>query len=345
MRDDDSRPVGRAADEAEERAAVERLLAEAGPRPPLDDEDVALLAAATRQGLRERFPGARPSAVVRPTRTPAVPAAPRSVPRWLPLAALLALALGVAAWWAVSQRVAAPPVVARVEAVAGRLAVGEGGGRPLAAGAEVARGALLCTDRGSHATLRLDGGSELRVAGASCLRAAAGDRVALVRGALYADTGGAAALTVDTPFGSVHDIGTRFAVRLLDEAVAVAVREGAVLVAGEHRAGAGEGLVVRRGRVERRQVPAWGEEWAWVVEAAPGFEIEGRTLAEFLAWTARETGWRVRWADPALAAEAGGILLHGDLGPLRPDEAPFAVLPGAGLDGRLEGGVLVVSRR
>lgn len=341
MRDDDSRPVGRAADEADERAAVERLLAEAGPRPPLDEDDVALLAAATRQALRERFPGARPSAVVLPTRTPA---APRSVPRWLPLAALLALALGLAAWWAVSQRVAAPPVVARVEAVEGRLALGEGGGRTLAAGDQIERGALLCTGERGHATLRLDGGTELRVAGESCLRAGAGDRVDLVRGALYADTGGAAALTVDTRFGSVRDIGTRFIVRLLDEAVAVAVREGAVLVAGEHRAAAGEGLVVRRGGAERRRVPAWGEEWAWVVEAAPGFEIEGRTLADFLAWTERETGWRVRWADPALAAEAGGIVLHGDLGPLRPDEAPFAVLPGAGLEGRLEPGVLVVSR-
>ena len=34
-----------------------------------------------------------------------------------------------------------------------------------------------------------------------------------------------------------------------------------------------------------------------------------------------------------LAAAAEGITLHGSLGDLRPDQAPFAVLPGAGLDG------------
>jgi hypothetical protein len=76
--------------------------------------------------------------------------------------------------------------------------------------------------------------------------------------------------------------------------------------------------------------------------AAPGFEVEGRTLGELLAWVARETGWRVRFAEPELAAAADEIVLHGDFGDLRPDQAAFAVLPGAGLEGVLADGVLVV---
>ncbi|HEX6203078.1 MAG TPA: FecR family protein [Thermoanaerobaculia bacterium] len=366
MRDDDRRPRGRFAPEDAEEAALRRLLAEAGPRPPLAEDDVERLAAATREALHRRAgPSAAPAAGegpgaagARSARLPTARAGRRwggaSNPRravWLPLAALLALALGIGAWWALSRGAGAAPV-ARVEAVRGTLtANATEGDSPLAAGAVVERGTRLCTTGGkSGARLRLAGGVELRLDGDTCVRAEAGERVALLRGGLYADTGAAggsrgAALAVDTPFGTVRDVGTRFAVRLLAAGVAVAVREGAVLVGDGHRAEAGEGLLLGRdGTVERRAVPPWGPEWSWVVETAGGFAIEGRTLADFLDWSVRESGWHLRYADAGLAAEAEGIVLHGDLGALRPDEAPFVVLPGAGLEGRLDDGVLIVSR-
>jgi hypothetical protein len=52
----------------------------------------------------------------------------------------------------------------------------------------------------------------------------------------------------------------------------------------------------------------------------------------------------VRFSEPELAGSADAIVLHGDLNGLRPDQAPFAVLPGAGLEGELDDGVLVVRR-
>lgn len=366
MRDDDRRPRGRFAPEDAEEAAVRRLLEEAGPRPPLAEDDVERLAAATREALMRRLgapaeaaaseapvpwrPGVvSPVPAVRRGHLDAIP--PRRAAVWLPLAALLAVALGLGAWWALS-RGAGSARVARVEAVRGTLTASgtEGGGSPLAAGTAVERGTRLCTAGGaSHATLRLAGGAELRLDADTCVRAVAGERVALLRGGVYADTGAAEGrgglVAVETPFGTVRDVGTRFAVRLLAEAVAVAVRDGVVIVGEGHRAVAGEGLVLHRdGVVERRAAPPWGPEWAWVVEAAGAFAIEGRTLADLLAWAAHESGWRLRYADRALAADAEEIVLHGDLGGLRPDEAPFVVLPGAGLEGRLEDGVLVVFR-
>jgi hypothetical protein len=81
-----------------------------------------------------------------------------------------------------------------------------------------------------------------------------------------------------------------------------------------------------------------------VLEAAAGFEIEGQTLQDLLDWVARETGWQVRFADAELAASAKEIVLHGGIGNLRPDQAPFAVLPGAGLEGELSRGVLTIRR-
>jgi hypothetical protein len=341
MRDDHPWPPGRPAAEGAEEEALRRLLGEAGARPALDEDDVAELTAATRRALGERF-GA-PAGAAPPPRP-----GWRARRVWLPLAAALLVALGLGSWWMVS-RGGVSPVVARVEATRGAVAVGAGPreGSPLAAGEAVERGTLVCASgTASGAALRLAGGAELRLAGESCLRLVAGDEVALERGGVFADTGGVdgVGLAVHTPFGTVRDVGTRFAVRLLDDAVAVRVRDGAVLVAGRHRAGPGEELLVGRdGRVERRAVRSWSADWEWAPGAA-GFVIEGRTLAELLAWAAAENGWTLRYADPGLEADAREIVLHGDLGELRPDEAPFAVLPGAGLEGRLDDGVLVVSR-
>ncbi|HEY7213204.1 MAG TPA: hypothetical protein VIC28_01175, partial [Thermoanaerobaculia bacterium] len=128
--------------------------------------------------------------------------------------------------------------------------------------------------------------------------------------------------------------------------LSVQVRNGSVRT--EHRGRAyltpaGQELVLRRdGRPERHAVTAHGPAWEWVLEASPGFDIEGRTLREFLDWVSRETGWTIRFADAGLANAADGIVLHGSIGELRADRAPFTVLPGAGLEGKLEGGTLVV---
>ncbi|HEX5760947.1 MAG TPA: hypothetical protein VF121_17300, partial [Thermoanaerobaculia bacterium] len=70
----------------------------------------------------------------------------------------------------------------------------------------------------------------------------------------------------------------------------------------------------------------------------------GATLAEYLGWLARETGWRVVYEDPSLAALAGTIRLHGTIAGMVPDESASVVLPGSGLAWDLEGGTLRLRR-
>ena len=80
----------------------------------------------------------------------------------------------------------------------------------------------------------------------------------------------------------------------------------------------------------------------WVQEIAPTFRLEGRTLADFLVWVERETGWRVTWADPARGATATSVVLHGSGEELQPEQALAAVLPTCGLADRREGETVVV---
>lgn len=336
--------------EPEEERAVRRLLEAAGRRPPVPAQDLAAITSSLRQAWEER---AAPA--------PRIPAVRARWPLLAALAALLALAVGLGWWWRASRApLATASLVARVTAVRGAAYLDVPGSEPraLAAGDAVPEGAVVRTDGGEGTpgatALTLAGGIELRLDERSRLRLSTAAEVELLRGAVYADAaaaGGGGALAVRTPLGVARDVGTQFAVRLegpRDRAMRVTVREGLVMVERDRRSwevAAGEELTVpRHGATERRAVPPHGPVWDWVLAAAPPFVIEGESLAALLGWVARETGWQVRYAEPSLAAAAEDVVLHGDLGGLRPDQAPFAVLPGAGFAGEVAEGVLVVRR-
>jgi hypothetical protein len=73
-------------------------------------------------------------------------------------------------------------------------------------------------------------------------------------------------------------------------------------------------------------------------------EIEGLTLAVYLERLARERGWELHYADPALADDASSIILHGSVNGLPPREALDIAINTSGLRHRLENGRLMVLR-
>ncbi len=349
--------------DGDDEEEVRRLLAAAGPRPEVPEDDLAAITAAARAAWLEAVHARRRGEAAEERRWTARRPA-------LAAAAVLAAALGLGAWWWLA-RTAVPAELARVETVRGSAWLQPAGvaERPLAAGDAVPAGAAVRTAPGAALSLRLPGGTDLRLDADTLLHfppfadlVSAGARnddppltLALARGALYADTGddraSTTSLRIHTPVATAEDVGTRFAVRLLDAprpALEVRVRAGAVAVergGARWLAPAGEELVVAaEGEPLRRAVPAFGAGWEWVAGAA-AFDVEGRTVAELLAWVARETGWTLRWQDAGVERAAREIVLHGDFGDLPPERAAFVVLPGADLEARLEDGELVVSRR
>ena len=85
-------------------------------------------------------------------------------------------------------------------------------------------------------------------------------------------------------------------------ALQVLVRAGAVIVErdGESQtAHGGEQILARAGgAIERGPAATFGPEWAWVIDAAPPFEVAGRSVAAILEWVARETGGRCATRTP-----------------------------------------------
>jgi ferric-dicitrate binding protein FerR (iron transport regulator) len=231
--------------------------------------------------------------------------------------------------------------------------VGVPGGGMLSSGQRLAAGGDLETGADGRAALELSDGSSLRLDAGTRVRLMPGPVLDLDRGAVYIDTGSGrprrAFLEVRTKMALIRDIGTQFEVRLQGDELRLSVREGlTTLVRAGHSLAvpAGTRLLVRPGgAVEKGAVPLQGGDWDWVLAIAPAFDLEGRTLLEYLDWVSRETGWRVAFADPSLSRQASTIIVHGSVAGLRPDETPAAVLPTCGLSHRIADGTLFVERQ
>jgi ferric-dicitrate binding protein FerR (iron transport regulator) len=250
--------------------------------------------------------------------------------------ALVAIAAGasVVVWFLPQPKPTIPammPVVAYVESVRGDA--GLFAGQSLRKGVDVQIPAnATASIRWGRATLRLDGGTHLRIDGLTL--------ATMQSGALYySDPQRDLSHTIATPFGEVRDIGTRFELRLHDDALRVRVRDGIVTLRDQSAHG-GQELIATRAAIEQHAIATTGEEWSWIERAAPPLLLEGKTLAQVLYAVAEEKGLSVEWSD----ASIGKVRLHGDV-PLMASEALDAATTAAGVSYRIEGTRLIVGSR
>jgi len=199
-----------------------------------------------------------------------------------------------------------------------------------------------------RASLRLTGGTSVRLDTGSRARLFSPRVIELSSGAIYVDSGSSSpGIEVRTSLGIAHDIGTQFEVRLRDASLWIRVRTGAVELrhaGGTIPAASGTEVTFAGGQATSRPLDSTAPEWGWATDIAPTFPIEGRPLAAFLEHVSREQGWTLRYADPALAARAPGIVLHGSIEGLQPRDQLSVTLASSGLAYRLDGGQLTVFR-
>jgi ferric-dicitrate binding protein FerR (iron transport regulator) len=308
-------------DDATADRDIEALLCAAGPRlePPAE------IGAAVQAAVAAEWHAV--VAARRPAR--------RRVAPWLAVASVAAVAVGA---WFVAPRLLSPAAdFATVARLAGPVDVrhaADGSWAPLAASAALRAGDELRTSPEGRVALRRADGLEIRLDAETTVALAAAEAARLDQGRVYVDAGHAGAsadaFEVETAFGNVRHLGTQYSVGLASGGLEVAVREGSVAVEHGHDpvvARAGERLsVAADGRVRREAVATHGDAWAWAQSVAPAFAIEGRTLDEFLAWAARETGRQLVYASADAAREAEQTELKGSVAGLAPEAAVAAVL-------------------
>ncbi|MDP9192159.1 MAG: FecR family protein [Acidobacteriota bacterium] len=204
---------------------------------------------------------------------------------------------------------------------------------PIVATAEIRE---LTTPNDATTSVAWNGGT-LRLDHETHVRFDSARTATLLRGAIYYanDTPGMG-VTIHTPFGEVRDIGTRFELRLRDDALRVRVRDGAVILR-DTTARAGTELIANLTSIASRTISTSGEEWAWIENAAPPIVLEGKTLDEVLQLIAVEKGLTLERTGPDQT-------LRGNV-PLSVGEALDAATTAAGVTYRIEDDRLIVRGR
>lgn len=267
--------------------------------------------------------------------------------RWILPIALAASAALVAIF--ISQPEQVPPVAVGTVA---KVVSPAAGGSAFALGDEIYVGMTIETGDGQGMSFLLARNESLRLDEDSALRVDTRDQFTLLRGRVYADTGEFVyrdgGLRIDTAFGAVTDIGTQFAVSIQDDLLDVAVREGRVDVRNDtHKYVAMSGERIRlleQGEVDVDPLALTDEYWNWTTNLAPAFDIEGRSLMDFLKWAARESGRILYFEDTELRMAAMRTDLHGSIADFSPLEAIESVLATTAFRYHIEHDRIVIER-
>jgi ferric-dicitrate binding protein FerR (iron transport regulator) len=207
-------------------------------------------------------------------------------------------------------------------------------------------GQWIETGSAARVALRFGRDSSVRIDLNSRLRALSSSIIELTSGAVYVDTGQEhRSFEIQTPLGTARDLGTQFELRLAGQLLRLRVRTGLVELMDHARSisgRAGTEITLAAGGTVTRAIAPNSPEWAWVNRVSPPLKMEGVSLAAFLASVAREQGWTVAYADPALARKAETTILHGSATDLSPHEAVEVAIATSGLRHRLSNGSVVV---
>ncbi len=273
---------------------------------------------------------------------------PRTViRRWaMPLALAASIVLAIAVVLE-----PAPPVPGNITIATVARVVGEDApGHLPPVGHPIHPGDRLSTGAGQGMSLVLSNAESLRVDEQTTLVVRARDEFQLVEGRIYADTGDFMyrdhGLVIATPLGSVTDVGTQFAVSAGDNFIDVAVREGRVDVDQDSEqfvAVAGERLTIHRDDgVNVSALDMHDPYWDWATSLAPAFEIENKSLLDFLRWAARETGRELVFETNELRMSAMRTDLHGSVSDFDPLEAVESVLATTSFKFHIEADKIVI---
>lgn len=256
--------------------------------------------------------------------------------RWWPAALAAGIVLAISVITPLSMNT---PVIAQVAEVRGsdgliRSSSGPrawlGMTRPLATGEALRQGDIIETGADSPLRVSLAANLSLRISGETRLTLDSKDQFSLSRGALYIESSGenqeSTPLVIDTPYGSVTHVGTRYLVEFKNELLRVLVREGLVRLNSANRepylANAGTALKLdsQASLPELTEIESFDPAFSWLAAIPNPLDMHKLTLGRFLTWYELETGKRVI-ANNQGELPTPDISISGDLIGLSPDEA------------------------
>jgi ferric-dicitrate binding protein FerR (iron transport regulator) len=273
----------------------------------------------------------------------------QTIRRWtLPVALAASVVLAITALLQPVEPVAVAPTVGTV---ARSVDAGNDGGLPNV-GDRLYAGDVLQTGTGDGVSVALVDAVSLRIDENSRLEVIDSGHYRLASGRIYVDSGNFLYrenhLQIDTQWGAVTDVGTQFVVAAVAGQLEVAVREGRVDITQDgtaRMAVAGERLRIdASGDAVVDAIESHTDFWSWATELAPPFDIENKSLLDFLRWAARETGRELVFEDQDLRMSAMRTDLHGSVAGFQPMEAIESVLATTSFRYRIESDRIIIVR-
>jgi hypothetical protein len=198
--------------------------------------------------------------------------------------------------------------------------------------------------------LTLAQGGTLRIAAGTTVVFPGATQVGLEQGLIYVDCPAHPItcdwLRVTTVAGIIDHVGTEFEVLSDEQSVRIRVREGRIRFVGRSAALYAEAgtelLAAAGGRVALQPIATYGRDWLWTAALAPDYQIEGRSLIEFLQWASRELGRPLEFADAHAQQVANQTILHGSIKGVDPLDALAQVLATTSLSYEIASGIIRV---
>jgi ferric-dicitrate binding protein FerR (iron transport regulator) len=202
---------------------------------------------------------------------------------------------------------------------------------------------------GGTSEVAINGGGRLLLKDGTTIVTTAAHEIELIQGAVYVDMDPSrshGALGVRTSYGLITHVGTQFEVTKSDDGQLVRVREGVAQITGvaNGTARAGEEVALdAKGVVSRRALSTSDATWGWVDAAPIVYEVEGRTLGQFLRQVARDTGRQLDFMNESARQVAERTILHGSVRGLSALDALHELLATTSLSAELLDGKIRVS--
>ena len=214
-------------------------------------------------------------------------------------------------------------------------------------------GTVIKTADQSYLSLKLTDQSEIRLAANSEILTLP-DVIELRFGQLYHDTDevqAASPLIIQTSQGTVEHIGTRYLVSSQQGEVKVAVRSGQVKMTTDSQTQKEHILLSNQMAVintaddvaEISEISSYDDLWGWTFIAQADFDLNNRSLHDFVQWFAQQSGLAVDWQN--LESSSKRVRLQGNIKNMSQEQAIKTVFYSTQYSYAINDGVLQISHQ
>jgi len=195
-------------------------------------------------------------------------------------------------------------------------------------------GDYVKTKSNNRMLIELDNGNTIRVDENSFIQIVDRNEIQLKQGKIYvasAEHAPLRKLLITTELASINHIGTQYQIEFNNGELNVGVRDGKVIIQSEekHReiAKGFEVTLNEEGVFNQQTISPFDLKWQWTQKIPKQFDIQDKTVQQYLNWVSLETGYPIIWQSRKDRLDATKIKLSGSINGVLPKDSLNVILP------------------